>query len=158
MWEPVSASGIRFTAIQALTDANGMFTVTLLVEGHPLVSEDGQSFTDSTGDTRVTMRDTNNVVLLDDTIATGMTAVRITLCSLVLPMVPATPTSEPVTRTVGQPSAPHEASRRPGWRCFSTPVVASDACRKGALRRGSGDRGGESRPVTGCSRPTRSPL
>jgi hypothetical protein len=84
-WEPVSERGIHFTAIQTLTDAEGIFVGTFTLEGHPLVSEDGQSFTDVTPDARIIVRDAANAVLVDEVITGGVTAVRITPGSLIFP-------------------------------------------------------------------------
>lgn len=47
MWEPVSERGIHFTAIQTLIDAEGTLVGTFTLEGHPLVDEDGQGFTET---------------------------------------------------------------------------------------------------------------
>ena len=42
-WEPVSERGIHFTGVQLLTDATGAFVGTVTIDGHPVVSEDGQT-------------------------------------------------------------------------------------------------------------------
>jgi len=77
-WEPTSERGIHFTAVQVLVDA------------------DGQSFTDNTPDARVLLRDANNAILADGTLAAGVVAVRITPGSLIFPRatpVAGTPTT-----------------------------------------------------------------
>lgn len=84
-WEPAGERGIHFTAVQVLTDAEGTFTGTFTLEGHPLVGEDGQTFTDVTPDARFILRDANNAVLMDQTGAGNVTAVRITPGSLIFP-------------------------------------------------------------------------
>lgn len=84
MWEPASERGIRFTAIQVLTDPEGMFVGTLTLEGHPLVSEDGQTFTD-TSEARGIVRDAANAIVSDDTFTGDVLAVRITPGSLIFP-------------------------------------------------------------------------
>jgi hypothetical protein len=83
-WEPSSERGIRFTAIQALTDPEGRFVGTLTLEGHPVVSEDGQTFTD-TAEARGIVRDATNTIVSDDSFVGEVVAVRITPGSLIFP-------------------------------------------------------------------------
>ena len=45
-WEPVSERGIHFTGVQLHSDANGNYVGSVTIDGHPVVSEDGQSFVD----------------------------------------------------------------------------------------------------------------
>ena len=87
-WEPVSERGVHLTAIQALTDADGTFVGTFTLEAHPVVSEDGQRFTD-TGQTRFIVRDASNAIVSDDTITDDQAGVRITPGAL--PLADATP-------------------------------------------------------------------
>jgi hypothetical protein len=62
-WEPTGPRGIHFTGVQLHTDANGTFTGTVTIDGHPRVSEDGQTIIDDAPETTVTVRDaTGNVV------------------------------------------------------------------------------------------------
>jgi hypothetical protein len=82
-WEPVSERGVHFTSIQALTNADGTFVGTFTLEAHPVVSEDGQSFTD-TGQTRFIVRDASNAIVSDNTITDDQTGVRITPGALLL--------------------------------------------------------------------------
>jgi hypothetical protein len=84
-WEPVSERGAHFTAIQVLTDAEGTYVGTFTIEGHPLVSEDGQTFTDNASDARIIVRDAANVILADEVVNLGVTGYRITPGSLILP-------------------------------------------------------------------------
>jgi hypothetical protein len=84
MWEPSSERGIRFTAIQTLTDPEGTFVGTLTLEGHPMVSEDGQAFTD-TSEARGIVRDATNTIVSDDIFTGSVSAVRITPGSLIFP-------------------------------------------------------------------------
>jgi hypothetical protein len=87
-WEPVSERGVHFTSIQALTDADGTFVGTLTLDAHPVVSEDGQRFTD-TGQTRFIVRDASNAIVSDDTITDDQAGVRMT--PRALPLADATP-------------------------------------------------------------------
>ncbi len=62
-WEPISARGIHFTAVQVQADANGTYLGSITIDGHPTASEDGQTFSDSDPETMLTMRDAaHNVV------------------------------------------------------------------------------------------------
>jgi hypothetical protein len=62
-WEPTGPRSIHFTGVQLHTDANGTFTGTVTIDGHPRVSDDGQSFIDDAPETTVTVRDAaNNIV------------------------------------------------------------------------------------------------
>jgi hypothetical protein len=63
-WEAVGERGSHFTAIQTLTAPDGTFLGTFQFEGHPEVSEDGQTFIDETPQ-RVVTRDAQNVVTFD---------------------------------------------------------------------------------------------
>jgi hypothetical protein len=63
-WEADGERGTHFTAIQVLTDAEGTYLGTFQFEGHPEVSADGQTFTDTTPQ-RVVMRDANNTITFD---------------------------------------------------------------------------------------------
>jgi hypothetical protein len=66
-WEPDGGRRGHFTVVQALSDANGTYLGTVLFEGYPEVSADGQSFG---GDTpqRVIVRDAANNVTFDQVI------------------------------------------------------------------------------------------
>jgi hypothetical protein len=62
-WEPVGERGIHFTGVQLLTDATGAFVGSITIDGHPVVSEDGQTIVDDAPETTITMRDAaHNVV------------------------------------------------------------------------------------------------
>jgi hypothetical protein len=63
-WEAVGERGSHFTAIQTLTAPDGTFLGTFQFEGHPEVSEDGQTFVDSTPQ-RIVTRDAQNTVTFD---------------------------------------------------------------------------------------------
>ena len=66
-WERTGERASHFTAVQVLTDANGAFTGTVTIDGHPAVSEDGQTFTDDAPETKLTVRDpTGSIVLVVD--------------------------------------------------------------------------------------------
>jgi hypothetical protein len=62
-WEPVSERGIHFTAVQLHSDANGTYVGSITVDGHPVVSEDGQSIVDDSPESGPTIRDAQGIVL-----------------------------------------------------------------------------------------------
>jgi hypothetical protein len=62
-WAPVSARGIHFTGVQLQTDATGTLTGTVTIDGHPTVSEDGQTLVDDSPETTVTIRDAAGAVV-----------------------------------------------------------------------------------------------
>jgi hypothetical protein len=62
-WEPFGERGIHFTAVSVQTDANGNFTGTFTIDGHPRASEDGQSFIDDSPETMGTIRDAEHNVV-----------------------------------------------------------------------------------------------
>lgn len=62
-WEPTGPQSIHFTGVQLHTDANGTFTGTVTIDGHPRVSDDGQSFIDDAAETTVTIRDATHTVV-----------------------------------------------------------------------------------------------
>jgi hypothetical protein len=66
-WEPDGERRGHFTVVQTLSDANGTYLGTVLFEGYPEVSADGQRFG---GDTpqRVIVRDAANNVTFDQVI------------------------------------------------------------------------------------------
>jgi hypothetical protein len=62
-WEPVDERAIHFTGVQLQTDGNGTFVGTVTIDGHPQVSEDGQTIVDDSPEDRITLRDAaGNVV------------------------------------------------------------------------------------------------
>jgi hypothetical protein len=62
-WEPTGPRSIHFTGVQLHADANGNFTGTVTIDGHPRVSDDGQTIIDDAPETTVTVRDAaNNIV------------------------------------------------------------------------------------------------
>lgn len=56
-WEPYDEQIGHFTAVQLLSDAAGVQLGSVTVDGHPLVSNDGQSFIDDGSLVTVTIRD-----------------------------------------------------------------------------------------------------
>jgi hypothetical protein len=56
-WEPTGPRSIHFTGVQLHTDAAGTFTGTVTIDGHPRVSDDGQTFIDDAPETTITIRD-----------------------------------------------------------------------------------------------------
>jgi hypothetical protein len=62
-WEPISERGIHFTSVQLQTDVNGNYVGSVTIDGHPVVSEDGQTLVDDAPETTITFRDAaGNVV------------------------------------------------------------------------------------------------
>lgn len=62
-WEPISERGVHFTGVQLQTDASGKYLGSVTIDGHPVVSADGQRIVDDSPATTITVRDaTGNVV------------------------------------------------------------------------------------------------
>jgi hypothetical protein len=64
-WEPTGERSIRFTIVQALSDADGAYLGTFTLEGYPEVSEDGRTFLDDGTRAKATVRDANNTVTFE---------------------------------------------------------------------------------------------
>jgi hypothetical protein len=62
-WEPTGPRSIHFTGVQLHTDADGRFTGSLTIDGHPRVSDDGQRFIDDAPETTVTIRDGGHTII-----------------------------------------------------------------------------------------------
>jgi hypothetical protein len=62
-WEPISDRQIHFTGVQLQTDATGTFVGTVTIDGHPRVSDDGQTLIDDAPETTITIRDAANTVV-----------------------------------------------------------------------------------------------
>ena len=62
-WEPIGPRTVHFTAVQQISDANGAFVGTVTIDGHPTVSEDGQTLRDDAPETTVTIRDAAGIVV-----------------------------------------------------------------------------------------------
>ena len=62
-WAPDSDRRGHFTAVQALSAADGTFLGTVTVDGYPEVSEDGQSFIDDGSRVMVTIRDASGAIV-----------------------------------------------------------------------------------------------
>lgn len=95
VWEPYDERTGHFTAVQVSADATGKLIGTVTVDGHPEVSADGLSFTDTGALVTVTIRD-----------AAGK----------VLTVIPPAPTPRPVTghkMRVGNPGFPGEGNATP---------------------------------------------
>ncbi len=56
-WEPIDERGVHFTGVQFHTDANGTLVGTVTIDGHPTVSEDGQTLLDDNPESGPTIRD-----------------------------------------------------------------------------------------------------
>lgn len=96
-WEAHGARGGRFTALQALSDADGAYVGSFLLVGAVTVAEDGQTWSSAGLESRIIVRDAANNVLVDETAPAEppVTATRMgaTAESVVLPVVAAaTPT------------------------------------------------------------------
>jgi hypothetical protein len=59
-WEPTDARSIRFTMLQVMSDAAGTYLGTVTIEGFPTVAEDGQTFVDTSPESKITIRDAAN--------------------------------------------------------------------------------------------------
>jgi hypothetical protein len=85
-WEPLDERKGHFTVVAVLSDAKGTYLGTATIEGHPLVSPDGQTFSDLEPETRVTLRDAANQILSDQSgIVAGVTATRMSPNSVIFP-------------------------------------------------------------------------
>ena len=62
-WEPDGDRRVHFTGVQFHTRADGTLISTVTIDGHPRVSEDGQSIIDDAPETTVTIRDAANVIV-----------------------------------------------------------------------------------------------
>lgn len=62
VWEPDGDRGLHFTVVRSLTDATGVFVGTTTVDGYPVASEDGLTFSDDGSRVRVTIRDAAGAV------------------------------------------------------------------------------------------------
>jgi hypothetical protein len=89
-WEPIGEGKIHFTVVAVLSDAKGTYLGTATLQGYPVVSADGQTFTDNEPNGQITVRDAANHVLADQGgFAPGVAATRMTPNSVVFP--PETP-------------------------------------------------------------------
>jgi hypothetical protein len=62
-WEPISERRIHFTSVQFHSDANGVYTGSVTVDGYPEVSEDGLTLIDDQSLVVVTLRDATGTIL-----------------------------------------------------------------------------------------------
>ena len=62
-WEPIDERSIHFTGVQLHTDANGTLVGTVTIDGHPTVSEDGQTLRDDNPESGPTIRDAAGTIL-----------------------------------------------------------------------------------------------
>jgi hypothetical protein len=63
VWEPYDEQTGHFTAVQVLADKIGVLAGTVTIDGHPKVSEDGNSFIDDGSLVTVTIRDPAGAVV-----------------------------------------------------------------------------------------------
>ena len=75
-WEPIDERSVHFTGVQFHSDANGILVGTVTIDGHPTVSEDGQTLRDDNPESGPTIRDADGNVV--DVLKGGLpvTAVR----------------------------------------------------------------------------------
>lgn len=95
-WEPLDERSVHFTGVQLHTDANGTLVGTVTIDGHPTVSEDGQTLRDDNPESGPTIRDADGNVV--DVLKGGplVTGVRMGVGSPGLPgttPMPGTPTA-----------------------------------------------------------------
>ncbi len=62
-WAPTSDRGAHFTALQVLSSADGTYLGTVTIDGHPVVSEDGQTLVDDGSQAEVTVRDETGAII-----------------------------------------------------------------------------------------------
>lgn len=62
-WEPVSDRGVHFTGVQLHSDANGVYTGSVTIDGYPVVSDDGQTILDDQSQGKITIRDAAGAIL-----------------------------------------------------------------------------------------------
>jgi len=62
-WEPVSEYDIHFTMTGANFDSTGAYTGTVVVDGYPVVSDDGTQFWDDGAKVMLTIRDATGAVV-----------------------------------------------------------------------------------------------
>ncbi|HYI26092.1 MAG TPA: hypothetical protein VD767_11845 [Thermomicrobiales bacterium] len=66
IWTPTGERSGRFTVVQVLTDASGVYSGTVTIDaGQPVVSDDGQTFTDDRSGITVTVRDAASAVVAE---------------------------------------------------------------------------------------------
>jgi hypothetical protein len=62
-WEPIGDRAIHFTGVQLHTDASGAYVGSITIDGHPVVSNDGQTIVDDSPDTTIAVRDASGAVV-----------------------------------------------------------------------------------------------
>lgn len=62
-WEPISDFGVHITGISIESDANAVYSGTATLDAYPVVSADGQTWTDDGTQVKLTIRDTANAVV-----------------------------------------------------------------------------------------------
>jgi len=63
VWEPYDERTGHFTAVQAIADSTGNLVGSVTIDGHPQVSEDGESFVDDGSLVTVTIRDPDGKIV-----------------------------------------------------------------------------------------------
>jgi hypothetical protein len=90
VWEPdpENERGIHFVSIQGLYDTGGAYVGTFIIDGYPIVSEDGQTISDDWSRSVLTTRDANDEVIDElhlDPSTPPIAGVRLTPGELVFP-------------------------------------------------------------------------
>jgi hypothetical protein len=91
VWEPdpENERGIHFVSVQGMFDASGAYIGTRIIDGYPVVSEDGQTILDDWSKSNFTIRDANDevveVIHPGETGAPPIAGVRLTPGELVFP-------------------------------------------------------------------------
>jgi hypothetical protein len=62
-WEPIDERSVHFTGVQFHSDANGILVGTVTIDGHPTVSDDGQTLRDDNPESGPTIRDADGNVV-----------------------------------------------------------------------------------------------
>jgi hypothetical protein len=101
-WEPLSERGIHLTGISMESDADAAFTGTFTLDAYPVVSVDGQTWTDDGTQVKATLRDATNTVVTvlgggggQPPITPPVMATRMKPGPLVFPPTPQTPGNFP---------------------------------------------------------------
>jgi hypothetical protein len=85
-WEFIDEHKAHFMVVTVISDAKGTLLGSATIEGHPMVSADGQTFSDLEPETRITVRDaTNQVVSEQADVVAGVTATRMSPSAVVFP-------------------------------------------------------------------------
>jgi hypothetical protein len=96
VWAPYDAQIGHFTAVQALADANGNLVGSVTIDGHPKVSDDGETFIDDGSLVTVTIRDATGAIVTVVPPGTAGRPVTATRMRVGVPGFPGDETATPV--------------------------------------------------------------